>query len=134
MSFSLERRTLRSGNLFNLKACARVSALEEQPKEASESHKTKQGDDDDTEFSPNLIGEKRKANPEPPHAQNTTRMQTMNKLIHENSATINSTVGSRNSRFQSEFSLTDGPGTPRILPLASVVTAGYSPNNEPQRH
>ena len=114
MSFYLEHRTFRSGNLFNLKACARMSALKEQPMEVSETHTTKQCDEGNTEFSPNSIEEKRKANLETLHAQITLLMQSMNKLIQENSARINSTAGFRNHRFQSEFPfhLHTGPELP----------------------
>ena len=52
----------------------------------------------------------------------------MNKLVKDNSARTNPTAGPRDRRFSSESPLTDEPGTSKTLPIALLVTAGYSPD------
>ena len=97
--------------------------------ETSDTDTTEQGAEASTEFSPNLIEERMKSDVEPLHAQITTLTQMMSKLIQDNWARVNPLAGSRDHRFKSAYPLTDGPGTSRTLPLASLVTVGYSPDN-----
>ena len=98
---------------------------EEQSIKVSDAHTAEKSD-----FSPNLIEERLKANLEHLHAQISKMTQMMKKLIHENLARLNLTAGFRVCRFQSESPLVDGPRTSRSLPLASLVTAGYTPDIE----
>ena len=80
------------------------------------------------EFSSDLIDERIKTNLEPPHAQNTALIQMVGKLIHDNSAWMYPTASARGHQFLFESPTTDDPGTPKILPLAPLVTTGYSPD------
>ena len=131
MSFSLELRSLGSGNTYNLKTRLQMSVYEEQSTAAYEQNVDERSDEASTEFSPDIIIEKIKANLERLHAQNITLTQMMNKLIQEKSAGTNptSTAGSRNRSFPSKSPLTDS--TSRTLPLELRITAGYSPNTTP---
>ena len=129
MSFSLERKTFRSGKSHNLKACPRMSTQEEQPNEASETHTAEQSDESSTEMSPDWMEERIEANLEPVNAHISTLPQMMKTLIQHNSARTNPTAGPRARRFQSESLLTDGPWISRTLPLTSIRTAGYSPDS-----
>ena len=74
------------------------------------------------------MDEKRKAIPESFHAQISTFTKMMNKRIQDNSARTDPTEGPRDRRPPSEAPFTDEPGTSRTLPLASLVTLGYSLN------
>ena len=111
------RRTLRSGDYYNLKTRLKKFSHEEHQAEASEVHTAKRSDGSNTEFSPNLTEERIKANLEPLHAQIFALTQMMNKLIQDNSARAKPTAGLRSRRFPSESPLTDGPRTSRSLPL-----------------
>ena len=119
MSFSLEHRTLISGIIYILKACPEMSAHQEQPNTASESHTAERIEEAVTEFSPDIIKERIKANLEPLHAQINILTQKMYKLFQGNSARTISAVGLRDHRFPSESPLTDRPSTSRTLSLES---------------
>ena len=77
-SFSLERRTIRSGNSFDLKMFPSISAHDEQPNEASETHTVEGNDETITKSSPALLVHKVKASLEPLHAQFSTLTHVMN--------------------------------------------------------
>ena len=125
MSFSFERRTLRSGSSYNLKTCPRTSAHDEETNAASELHTAERIDEASTDLSPNPIEYRVKAILEPLHAQMSTLTQMMNKLIQDNSVRANPLAGSRDHLLRSESLLTDEPGTSRTLSLASLATVGY---------
>ena len=62
MSFLLERRILRICNIYNLKTRPRISAHKEQPNAATEPYTAERIEEALTEFSPDLIEERIKAN------------------------------------------------------------------------
>ena len=117
MGLSVESRSPRSGNSYNLKSCPRMSAEEKQPNEASKSPTADQPEEGSTKFSPKLIEEKIKANLEPLRARFSTLMQMIRKTR---------IPFSRTNPSSSESPFTDGHGTSRTLPLTSLVPAGYS--------
>ena len=103
-----------------------MSAHEEQTTTASESNEAEQNNETSTGFFPDLIEEKMKAKFEPLHVQISALTQMMEMLIQGNSAREFPKASTREHRFPSELSLTDGPGTPTIAPM---TTSEYSPDN-----
>ena len=106
MSFSLEHRTLRSGNVYNLKTRPEMFVHEEPSSAACEPNAAELIKEADAQFSSDLIDEKIKGNLEPLHAQNSALTQMMDKLIQDNLAgaypmEVPAIVGSRpNLRWQ----------------------------------
>ena len=85
MSFSVEHRTLRNGNTYNLKPHPDMSAHEYQSAAASELNAVVQSNETALKFSPELLHEKIKTNLEPLHAQIPALTQMMDKLTQDNS-------------------------------------------------
>ena len=146
MSLFLEHRTLRGDNCYTLKPRTGMSAHKELQNETTEMHSVERLDEAITEFSPDMIEEKIKANLEPLQAQVITLTQMINKRIQDSSTSTNPEAGSLDRLLPYGCPITDRPGTSSTLPLTWLVTAGLSldsnlwktrrkiPDNESSRH
>ena len=115
MNFSFKYRTLRSSDTFNSQTRPEMSAHEEQSTVASEPNEAEQNDGTSSGCSADLIEERIKANLEPLHAQISSLVQMMDRLIQGNSARGYLTASTREARFPSESPVTEGPGISRTL-------------------
>ena len=81
MSFSCESKTLRTGNLYDLRAQPKMSTHENENAEVVESGVTEGSEKSNIGLSPELIEEKIKASLEPLHAQTSALTEMIDKLI-----------------------------------------------------
>ena len=125
MSFSPRSRFLQSCNTYKPKAHPRMSAHEEQSTAISEPTIAEWTSGSGTEFSPQLIEERIRANLDPLHAPFPALTHLMDRLIQDNLAGTYPTISTRDCQFPSKSPFTVEPRTSRTLSLALLVTAGY---------
>ena len=128
MSFSHKFKTLRSRKNYDLQARPEMSIQEEETTMAAEMDATEGNDGTSLGFSPDMIEEEIKANFDSLLAQISALTQMMDRIIQGNLAREFTTASTRETRFPSESSLTDGPGNSRTPPIAPMTAAGYSPD------
>ena len=103
-----------------------MSAQEEETTAAAEIDGIEGNDGTSISFFPDMIEERIKAKFEP---QISALTHMMDKTIQGNSTKKFTAATTRETRFPSEFSLTDGPGNCRTPSIAPMTTAGCSPDN-----
>ena len=86
VSFSFERRTLRSGNTYDMKTHPEISPQEKQSTAASEPNAAERISNACTELPPDWIEQRIKANLEAFHALISALKEKMDKLMPDNSA------------------------------------------------
>ena len=90
-----------------------MSAHEEPPNAASESNTAERIDKTVTEFSPDLTQEGVKVDLGPLYAQIMALTQTFSKLVQDNSARTNPTIGPTVVDFRPSLDLQMGPALPK---------------------
>ena len=112
MSISLQHGTLGSGNTYKLETRPDMSSHEEQSTAASKPNVVNRIRETRTEFFPDLIKEKIKANLEAFQAQKSALTQMMDKLIENDSARAYPTASTRQGWLPSQSPLAYNLGPP----------------------
>ena len=127
MSSSCESKTLRRGNLYDLRTQPKILRHGDENTGVAETGITEGSEEGHLRLSPELVDERIKASLEPLHAQISALTQMMDRIIQSNMTTESTTVSCRGPRFQYESPYSEGPGSSKFPTVAPLTIAGYSP-------
>ena len=128
MTFSCKFKTLRSGNLYDLRTQPKMSTHGDENTGEAETRIIEGNEEKSIRFFPELVDERIKASLEPLHAQISVFTEMMDQLIQSNLATESTTASSRGPGLRYESPYTEGPGSSKVLTVALLTIAGYSPD------
>ena len=126
MSFFYMLKTLRSGDSYDLRTQPIMSMHGDEKAGEAQMGIIEGSEESSVRFSPELVDERIKANPEPLHAQISTLTEMMDRLIQNNLTTESMTASSRGPGFQYKSPYSEGPGSSKFPIVAPLTTAGYS--------